>query len=78
MEGHRRDIGSWQCRVGVTIELQGEGAVGGNKLQHLSQSGSVAWDVTIKDSATVILTRLDAHGCSRAILASPNSAETGA
>jgi len=52
----------------VTIELQGEGAVGGDRKQHLSQPGNLIWDVTAKGSATVVVKRLDTMGCSRVVL----------
>ena len=54
----------------VTIDLQGEGAVGGKKKQHLSQPGSVSWDITVKDRASVVVSRQDSGGCSRLDLAS--------
>jgi subtilisin family serine protease len=55
----------------VTIELQGEGAVGGDSKQHLNQPGSPIWDVTAKGSATVVAKRLDTMGCSRVVLPEP-------
>lgn len=58
----------------VVIELQGEGAVGGDSKRHLSQSGNLAWDVTTKGSATVVVERLDTKGCSKILL--PESAVT--
>jgi hypothetical protein len=58
----------------VTLDLQGEGAVGGKKKQHLSQSGSLTWDVTAKDTATVVVVRQDSGGCSRLALSSESSA----
>lgn len=57
----------------VTLDLQGEGAIGGKKKQHLSQSGSLNWDVTVKDTASVVVSRQDSGGCSRLALASENS-----
>ena len=54
----------------VTLDLQGEGAVGGNKRQHLTNSGSLTWDITLKDTATVVVKRLDTNGCSSAYLSS--------
>ena len=58
----------------VTIDLQGEGAVGGKKKQHLSQPGSVSWDITVKDTASVVVSRQDSGGCSRLDLASAKPA----
>jgi hypothetical protein len=55
----------------VAIELQGEGAIGGDRKQHLSQSGSLDWDATAKDSATIVVQRLDTKGCSRVLLPTP-------
>ena len=52
----------------VTLELQDEGSVGGNTKQHLTQSGSLTWSVTPKDSASIVVKRLDTNGCSRAHL----------
>jgi hypothetical protein len=52
----------------VILDLQGEGAVGGNKRQHLANSGSLTWDITLKDTATVLVKRLDTNGCSSVYL----------
>jgi len=59
------------------IELQGEGAVGGDSKRQLSQSGSLDWDVTIKDSSTVVVQRLDTKGCSRVLLPMPAQGLSG-
>ncbi len=61
-------LGVGDAGADVTIELQGEGAVGGDRMRHLSQSGNLAWDVTTKSSATVVVHRLDTMGCSRVLL----------
>jgi len=52
----------------VAIELQGEGAIGGDRKRHISQSRSLDWDVTAKESATIVVQRLDTKGCSRVLL----------
>lgn len=52
----------------VILDLQGEGAVSGNKRQHLANSGSLTWDITLKDTATVVVKRLDTNGCSSVYL----------
>ncbi len=67
-------LGVGTAGADVVIELQGEGAVGGDSNQHLSQSASLDWDVTTKGSATVVVERLDTKGCSRVLL--PESAGT--
>jgi S-layer protein (TIGR01567 family) len=54
----------------VKLELQGEGAVGGNT-KHLTKSGSLTWSVTTKDSASIVVKRLDTNGCSKADLVVP-------
>jgi hypothetical protein len=61
----------------VVIELQGEGAIGGESTRHLSQSGSLNWDVTAKDSATIVVHRLDTKGCSRVLLPMPAQGLSG-
>jgi hypothetical protein len=55
----------------VVLELHGEGAIRGESTRHLSQSGSLDWDVTAKDSATIVVQRLDTKGCSRVLLPAP-------
>jgi hypothetical protein len=54
----------------VKLELQGEGAVGDVE-KHLGRSGTATWDVTVKDTATAVVRRLDTKGCSRVLLSNP-------
>jgi hypothetical protein len=61
----------------VVIELHGEGAIGGDSRRHLSQSGRLDWDVTAKDSATIVVQRLDTKGCNRILLPEPRQGLSG-
>jgi len=61
-------LGVGTAGADAVIELQGEGAIGGDINRHLSRSGRLDWDVTAKDSAIVVVQRLDTKGCSRVLL----------
>lgn len=52
----------------VVLDLQGEGAVAGSKMQHILEPTRLTWDITVRDTATVVVKRLDTNGCSRLYL----------
>lgn len=53
----------------VTIELQGQGAIGGSVSQHLDAAGEVSWSVTLPERpVTIVVRRTDNQAASRILV----------